>query len=145
LRNTPNRIVEPSPILLANLSEHSRKVVLEGRGFKPNFSVKREEGRGGEGEMGRKGELTGVGFPLAKPSKFRQCKGFGLLHLKISNSYGIRLLPKNLHPSEGGERERGRITQLAITNYQLPITNYQLPITNYQLPITNYQLPVTND
>ncbi|TAG66600.1 MAG: hypothetical protein EAZ25_11110 [Oscillatoriales cyanobacterium] len=94
--------------------------------------------------MGRKGELTGVGFPLAKPSKFRQCKGFGLLHLKISNSYGIRLLPKNLHPSEGGERERGRITQLAISNYQLPITNYQLPITNYQLPITNYQLPITN-
>ncbi|TAE56242.1 MAG: hypothetical protein EAZ88_04590 [Oscillatoriales cyanobacterium] len=81
--------------------------------------------------MGRKGELTGVGFPLAKPSKFRQCKGFGLLHLKISNSYGIRLLPKNY--------------QLPITNYQLPITNYQLPITNYQLPITNYQLPVTND
>lgn len=39
LRNTPNRIVEPNPILFANLSEHSRKVVLEGRGFKPNFSV----------------------------------------------------------------------------------------------------------
>ncbi|TAE19755.1 MAG: hypothetical protein EAZ88_14980 [Oscillatoriales cyanobacterium] len=99
------------------------------------------DGRGGEGERCR-----GVGFPLAKPSKSRHCKGFGLWlggNLKLLWDKAFTKKPTPVGMGRGGDGKNPLSSPLTSTLNIHPLHPLKNPLPNFPLPCTKIWLKLT--